>query len=839
MTAIALPVRPAPADGRTRELIEALDPEFLRIVGWDWDLGIFLYPREHPVLGMQECQVEGCENGLERTGPFCSGCRLRWNQSGLVLEEFLTAVTRYHSKNVRQELCRFPECQRPWRSPTAGLCQNHHYQRKQRLRVSLEEFLVHPDPVPLPGHGTCSVLSCHRQRVSPNSTYCDAHRQRLTKAQADGAFDGDKEAWRQTTAPVSMGMEVSMRGLPRRLVAELLYCVQSRTANGVKTYGFWLRGLCDRLRTLRVQSLDDLGDPAAAGLPAHVVPLVGTMLKALRRFGASVEDEARLDVWDLAVFGYSGTATFTGIHQPALREATKLWAADDLPRRRGKAVSRALQATINAVAELSKSLRLQREDGGELVGLLDRSDITAFCTRLAFLAENGQISAHQRIRTTRAVRKILNRWRTLGLTARGQVLEGLRADFVMGAEDIPDEPEDSEAGKDLPDEVMLQLCNSLGLLEEMSGAEVRVCTELLIDTGRRPDEVCQLPLDCLERDPDGGLVLLYDNHKGYRLGRRLPIAKATGAVITAQQERVRRRFPNTPPSELKLLPSPVSNPAGTKPISGIWDQHRAWITVLPDFLVPVEIQEDGELAIKLLPFDKARIFPYAYRHSFAQRHADAGVPPEVLKDLMDHRQLMTTQAYYRIGQDRRREAINRVTALQFDRHGTRVWRKAQGLLDSEHVRREIGEVATGYGVCKEPTNVAAGGQSCPLRFRCLGCEHFGTDISYLPDLEAYLADLLRSREKLMSAFEADEWARSEAMPSQEEISRVRRLINRLRADLDDLSLEERSQIEQAVALVRRGRSVMLGMPRIGQPQSRLRPSPSTRRQGDRHRGPQR
>ncbi|MFE9484728.1 hypothetical protein ACFYNM_39880 [Streptomyces spororaveus] len=80
--------------------------------------------------------------------------------------------------------------------------------------------------------------------------------------------------------------------------------------------------------------------------------------------------------------------------------------------------------------------------------------------------------------------------------------------------------------------------------------------------------------------------------------------------------------------------------------------------------------------------------------------------------------------------------------------GTRVWRKAQSLLDSEHVRRAIGEVSVPYGVCQEPSNVAAGGQSCPIRFRCVGCDHFRTDVSYLPDLQAYLADLLRSRERL-------------------------------------------------------------------------------------------
>lgn len=42
------------------------------------------------------------------------------------------------------------------------------------------------------------------------------------------------------------------------------------------------------------------------------------------------------------------------------------------------------------------------------------------------------------------------------------------------------------------------------------------------------------------------------------------------------------------------------------------------------------------------------------------------------------------------------------------------------------------------------------------RPRLLGCGHFRTDVSYLPDLEAYLADLLRNRERLAAAIDADE-----------------------------------------------------------------------------------
>ncbi|MFJ8075351.1 hypothetical protein ACIQ7Q_15810 [Streptomyces sp. NPDC096176] len=67
------------------------------------------------------------------------------------------------------------------------------------------------------------------------------------------------------------------------------------------------------------------------------------------------------------------------------------------------------------------------------------------------------------------------------------------------------------------------------------------------------------------------------------------------------------------------------------------------------------------------------------------------------------------------------------------------------------------------------------------------------------------------------------WLIASRCVSWGEISRVRRLINRVKADLDDLSDEERAQIEEAVAVVRRGRSVMLGMPRVGQPLPGIRP----------------
>jgi hypothetical protein len=164
---------------------------------------------------------------------------------------------------------------------------------------------------------------------------------------------------------------------------------------------------------------------------------------------------------------------------------------------------------------------------------------------------------------------------------------------------------------------MTVLCANLDSLEPV---EVKVATQIGIDTGRRPEDILNLPLDCLARDKDGGEVLVYDNAKANRLGRRLPISKATAEVITGQQQRVRQRFPGTPPGKLKLLPTPYRNPDGHKAISKttLQARHRDWVAA-----VPVLHTRDG------LEFDPAKVVPYAYRHTYVislavQRVRDGG-----------------------------------------------------------------------------------------------------------------------------------------------------------------------------------------------------------------------
>ena len=146
-------------------------------------------------------------------------------------------------------------------------------------------------------------------------------------------------------------------------------------------------------------------------------------------------------------------------------------------------------------------------------------------------------------------------------------------------------------------------------------------------------------------------------------------------------------------------------------------------------------------------------------------------------------------------------------ALQVDRSGDRSRPTVERLLDTEHVRDAVGQVAVPFGICTEPTNVKAHGQACPFRHQCFGCTQFRSDPSFLPELRAQLGRLLTDRERLRAAApELEDWARHQAIPGAEEIGAVRRIIDRCQSLLDDVGSNERTGIDEAIAVLRRDRA---------------------------------
>ncbi|MFE3455416.1 tyrosine-type recombinase/integrase [Nonomuraea sp. NPDC059194] len=785
--------------------------EYLDDVGWNHERRILTPPTGHPTMGPRACPVIDCDSAVKGKR-FCATCSARWRKSGLSREEY-AAIPRTGRK-VGVEDCRVPACGRPaLDSGKMPLCRAHRYQFLQ-WGGTLKEFLADPQVEPLPGFGDCGVLACTRPAATDfRLGLCDRHSRQLSRMRRAGNHINEQE-WLRTAPSGSYGAEISFRGLPDLVIAQLLFGLKIRCQKGARTDLGNLRALIDR--TIRPASF--AGATRSEQMPQpernqETVQLLNGTRTAAVRACKTPESEYTKDVWDLAPFGHRGNLTFTKIGQPWLRQAAKRWARDYLSTVRSRSTNSHVQQHLHGLASLSETLRA-RPDRGLDPAALGRPDIENWLNRTRFLQEQGVLGAPTRWTYLRHVRHVLRHVRALGLTRAGEPMAGLPDDFVLTKTDIPKPPSSSEEAQDLPPEVMRVLCAHLDELEDQTCREMRVAVELLMDTGRRPEEVCKLRFDCLSRDRQGKPVLIYDNFKEQRIRRELPIHEPTAVLIRAQQEHVRRRFPDRDAGTLVLLPVLVMNPRGDKSIGSnhLSNMHRDWVESLPEIRL-----DDGTV------FDREKIFPYAYRHSFAQRHADAGVGIDVLAGLLDHDSFESSRCYYRIKEKRLLEAVDKVTTLQFDRHGRRIWGAVTSLLEAERTRKAIGAVVVPFGTCFEPSNVAAGGGHCPLRFRCVGCDHFSTDVSYLPDLRAYLDDLLRNRERLRSMAEADAWALAEAAPSDEEINRVRRLIHRVTQEVDQLTDDERHQIRQAAATVRKMRQGFLGMPRIHQPLPDLRP----------------
>lgn len=801
MTVVLAAVSESRSERLVDDLWSRLDAEFLTNAGWDPQTETLAPQPDHPLLGSRRCRVQGCRHQPEPPDGLCPTCGSACRISGMSVEEFLSR--RQVRKVQRGEVnCVVRGCSRPCRNNRMTLCPAHDEHRK-RLNLSPIEFVNHPAARALPGLGPCSVPMCDRQ-AKYRRGLCGSHYARWWDQRRKG-LGVDFEAWCRTASPILDGHEVALHGLTSQVQAEILFGLQQRCRRSVITYLYQLRLFVGHLRTADAATIVGFD---VEQLPKHVRPMVQELQSAVSR--STPEAEQHKDIWDMTVFGQGRKRMdFTVIAQPWLRNATKHWVLEELPVRRGPNVVSGLRDHVNSVGELGNSLRLHRADEGMNVAVLDRADIVAFLNRLKHQETTGVISAHRRRKIAQHAALVLRECRAIGLTRPDRPMGGLSPEFTFRRSDVPPVPKEDGPGRALPDSVLTTLVAALDRLEAAAGRDVSVAVRLLIDTGRRPTEICKLPWDCVEQDRDGKYALIYTDFKNNRTGRRLAISDATAALIVEHKQRVRQRFPDTAPANLVLLPRVYRNPHGTQSLSdnAVARAHRDWV----ESLAPLQHPDQTE-------FDKSAVFLYAYRHSYAQRHADAGTPVDVLRELMGHRSVATTQGYYSVSAIRVRKAVDSLAAVQFNARGDHVWSQARVLLESEHQRLAVGQVAVPFGICTEPSNVQAGGGACPFRFRCLGCSHFRSDPSYLPELRDYLDTLLRDRERIRAATELDDWARTEAMPSDAEITRLRELIRRVEHDLDALDENDRRQIEEAVRVVRATRqTVHLGLPTTRSP----------------------
>ena len=366
---------------------------------------------------------------------------------------------------------------------------------------------------------------------------------------------------------------------------------------------------------------------------------------------------------------------------------------------------------------------------------------------------------------------------------------------------VLEDANEDELGKALPETVIRQLEEHLHLLGpsgrhgSMTAADLQAMHQtiyqILRDTGRRPGEVVSLKVGCVEVI-DSQHNLIYDNHKAARLRRRLPITARTAEVILAWQRR-RAQLPTPPATRQWLFPSPLlrsRQARGHLTASCVGVAFRIWARRIPK--IDSEVLGPGGTP---LPFDRSLVTPYVLRHSYAQRHADAGVPVDVLKELLDHAAIQTTMGYYSVSHKRKQQAIRTVGSLAVDADGN-----PNSFADP--LAYERASVSVPFGNCTEPSNVKAGGGACPIRFQCAGCGFYRPDPSYLPALEEHIAGLRADRQTAQAMGAADYVIANMSA----EIDAFTRVVEKMRHRLAELDPDERAEVEESSRILRRARA---------------------------------
>ncbi|MEU2753316.1 MULTISPECIES: site-specific integrase [Streptomyces] len=780
---------------------------------WDHERMFFDGDLDNDATGASRCKVVACQTPCPGRVGRCSPCAVAARSSDLPDDEFDATYQPTRKRRVRgisdREACLVADssgrCARE--SVSHGLCPTHASTFSERRRrspeLSVADWQLAAQPQPLAHQGECRVGGCVREQQQLR--LCGSHHGKWRRELSSGRHGPDQLLeWAAATGPFLQAHQFWCGGLHPVVAHELLFGLQERDRAGLS-----ISPLAVRLAIAAVAGVDSLCGLDVSALrfgrekgssPARA--LLGQIQRMVERARRQCEgaDPMAGEVWDAAAVGLwaathrrydavKGDIDFRVVRQQWLRTVLLEWARSVRP------TIQDLRTSLLAFSAASEGLS-QRAAGGDAPSRLGAADMTA-----AVDAIKKSRKKDGKPRASATQDKLVRAWFAVLEVARASGL----MDDVPGAFSrarhhrvAPVEVNEEHVGRALPDSVVRQLDAQLHLLDVSHRGWPRGLSQLfhqtvyavLRDTGRRLGEVASLKVDCVEQE-DEHYQLVYDNHKAKRNGRRLPIAQSTAELITRWEQR-RAELPLTERAGQWLFPSAMHGSGrGNGHIRGdsISAVLRTWVDSLPRI--------DGDMPGpdgQPLPFDRSQITAHAFRHTYAQRHADAGVPVDVLRDLMDHTSVDTTMGYYQVTLKRKREAVRALAPLAVDRTG----RPAP----LAHSKYEIASVAVPFGNCTEPSNVKAGGGSCPLRFQCSGCPFYRPDPSYLPAIEDHVRDLKADREAADAVGAADFVLTN----INAEIASYQDVTATMRDQLAVLPDDERLEIEEASKILRKSRA---------------------------------
>jgi hypothetical protein len=229
----ATPPAPDAPDVELAALMWSLIPgDYLTGAGWDPVRRVLTPPIGHPTLGSRSCPVPGCTSPVKGL-KLCATCQHLHRDSGLPYEEF---VVRPRTARVRStQTCSVNGCGRPRiDNGNRRICRAHWY----RLQVRGGTLGGVPDrPVceaaAQPGRLRGAGLHPGSGQSGRPAAVRDAPP--ADGPPAPGRCGRGRAEWLRTNDAASQGTEVSFRGLPDLVAAQLLFGIYQRSMKHAKT----------------------------------------------------------------------------------------------------------------------------------------------------------------------------------------------------------------------------------------------------------------------------------------------------------------------------------------------------------------------------------------------------------------------------------------------------------------------------------------------------------------------------------------------------------------------------------------------------------------------------
>lgn len=809
-----------------------IDWAYLAQHGFDRRCWALRFPLDAPWHNLRSCLHPSCPRPA-MTGPgLCYGCHGAFRRSGATdAAHWCASAVPPDGRRLYAGVTCLVGCDRD--ASARGMCKSC---SAESVRVGMSPAEYAATHAPRSGYGPCHVRPCSRRAAYARTRLCEVHARQWARAgsppldewvgAARPAFTGDEEVSLSALRPVVReqvlyGFEHQLRGggriSPVQVRAAVTWLLMNDatdlrrldlpTRGSSTTYlRLWRaasekRGATPDTERRRAEIRLDILHPKHGGRVVNLEDVSEPWLLHL----------AQEQIWTLAAKGASSSSLVNlGI---SIRWFS-LFLRQTYPESHPRLIGR--EGMTAFLSWLQHRFHDSQEAASLAAGDPRRSSLER--NLLPGQRKRALMMGEQRLYdTVRHVKQLLDDNRDW-LVANGA------ADVYLAAEEVPPWPEPAHLQKSeeqgrsedaLPEFVFLRLMDEQSLSLIPPGNR-RNLLELQMRIGRRPWELRHLRFDCLSwgeasiEDPSGTASLLrypYITYWMEKVGRRhlLPLHETDAEVITRQQAYLRGNFPHwfgadgQPLSEkLLLFPTPResrANALGTVPVNYTAPHHwiRRWVAQLPELE-----DEDG------LPFPASRIFLYAFRHTYAQLRADAGVPLDVLQVLMGHRESSTTQVYYRPSKARRVDAAQAIAArYRLSVGGDRVALQSQAEADSARIRAGVASVPVPAGACHEMNNVRADGRGCPIFYRCFACRFFSTDFTHLTELRQLRAKKAEHLVALETGYgtvlRKSSLADANITLLREEVRQLDDLVQKCEKDMDSLSDTDRETVESWLA----------------------------------------